>query len=68
MQAINLCSGPLFSNQFLFQILYTFPSEAWHKPIIAESNKHTDIVDQAVSFSINRLYNYIEENTVQSDG
>ena len=34
-------------------------------PIIAESNKHTDNVDQAVSPSIDGLY--IEENTVQSD-
>ena len=34
-------------------------------PIIAESNKHTDSIDQAVSTSIDGLY--IEENTVQSD-
>ena len=55
MREINFVSRPLFSNQFyFFKILKTY--------------KHTDSVDQAVSPSIDGLYNYIEENTVQSDG
>ena len=36
-------------------------------PIRAESNKHTDSVDHAVSPSIDRLY-ITEVNTVESDG